>query len=79
MIDSGLTGLGIVDRRMVTKEELMKENAEILQQLTERTHVLLQKYRDVFEQSLDILIREEVLTGDEFRILMATIQEKTSA
>ncbi|MDF2815082.1 MAG: Vesicle-fusing ATPase, partial [Paenibacillus sp.] len=79
MMDSGLTRLGIIDRRMVTKEELMKENAEILQQLTEQTHELLQKYRVVFEQSLDILIREEVLTGDEFRILMASIQEKTSA
>jgi cell division protease FtsH len=81
MVDSGLTGLGIVDRRMVTKEELMKENTDILEGLTVRTRELLDRLRNVFELSLDILIREEVLTGDQFRNLLQTIkeQEKTSA
>ncbi|WP_425453960.1 AAA family ATPase [Paenibacillus flagellatus] len=80
MMDSGLTGLGIIDRQMVTKEELMKENAAILDELHGRTRELLERFRYVFEQSLDILIREEVLSGEQFRILLANAkEEKTSA
>lgn len=71
MMDSGLTGLGIIDRQMVTQEELMKENASILDALHRATRDMLEKFRYVFEQSLEILIREEVLTGDTFRELLA--------
>jgi ATP-dependent metalloprotease FtsH len=70
MMDSGLTGLGIIDRQMVTQEELMKENAAILDALHRATRDMLETFRYVFEQSLDILIREEVLTGDTFRALL---------
>lgn len=70
MMDSGLTKLGIIDRDMVTKEELMKENASILEELTASTREMLEQYRQVFEQSLDILIREETLTGEQFRQLL---------
>lgn len=70
MMDSGLTDLGIIDRQMVTKEELMKENAKILEQLTESTRTMLEQHRPVFEQSLHILVKEEVLSGDQFRELL---------
>lgn len=70
MIDSGLTRLGIIDRSMVTREELMKENAAILNELTGRTRELLEPYRPVFLAGLDILKREEVLSGEEFRRLL---------
>jgi cell division protease FtsH len=70
MIDSGLTSLGIVDRSIVSKEMLMRENASIMDQLIERTRGLLELYRVVFDQSLEILLKEEVLSGDEFRELM---------
>ncbi|WP_028548620.1 AAA family ATPase [Paenibacillus sp. UNC451MF] len=70
MMDSGLTSLGIMDRQMVTKEELMRENAVILEQLTLRTRELLEQHRIVFEQSLYILVKEEVLSGDQFRELL---------
>jgi cell division protease FtsH len=79
MIDSGLTGLGIVNLQMVTKEELMKENTAILDELAQKTRALLEKYRNVFEQSLDILLKEEVLSGDQFRALLANAQQKTPA
>lgn len=74
MMDSGLTGLGIIDRQMVTQEELMKENAAILDALHEKTRRMLEQFRRVFEQSLDILIRDEVLSGDSFRALLASGQ-----
>lgn len=70
MMDSGLTELGIVDLQMVTKREMMKENARILQILTEKTRNLLEKYRTVFQQSLGILLKEEVLSGEQFRRLI---------
>jgi ATP-dependent metalloprotease FtsH len=76
MMDCGLTSLGIIDRNMVTKEELMKENAAILEELTKSTRELLERYRLVFEQSLDILIKEEVLSGGQFRTLLNEMKQK---
>jgi cell division protease FtsH len=77
MMDSGLTSLGIMDRDMVTKEELMKENTSIMEGLTVRSRELLVQHRLVFEQSLDILMKEEVLSGDTFReLLSASLGER---
>jgi ATP-dependent Zn protease len=65
---------------MVTKEVLMKENAAIFEELHVSTRELLEQYRPVFEQALDILINEEVLSGEQFRSLLAKFQtKKTSA
>ncbi|MBP1994777.1 AAA family ATPase [Paenibacillus eucommiae] len=72
MMDSGLTSLGIVHRDMVTKEELMKENAAIMEELTNRTRELLDKQRNVFEHSFQILMKEEVLSGTAFRELLTS-------
>jgi len=57
----------------------MKENNRILEELTERTREILQKYRPVFEQSLAILIKEEILSGDQFRELLRQCSEKITA
>ncbi|SFW13314.1 ATP-dependent metalloprotease FtsH [Paenibacillus sp. UNCCL117] len=75
MMDSGLTRLGIIDRNMVTKQELMKENAAILDEITNSTRTLLERHRRVFEQSLDILIAEEVLSGEQFRELLLRLEQ----
>lgn len=69
MMDAGLTSLGIIDREMVTKEQLMKENAAILDALMLRTKNMLEAQRSVFEHSFAILMKEEVLSGDTFRTL----------
>lgn len=78
MMDAGLTRLGIIDRNMVTKEQLMKENAAILDDLADRTRRLLAGHREVFERSLDVLLREEVLSGDRFRTLMERHARQTA-
>lgn len=78
MVEAGLTRLGIVDLSMVTKERLMSENAAILGELTERTRRLLADHRDVFDGALDVLLREEVLGGDQFRSLMEKHAKKTA-
>ena len=67
MMKSGLTSLGIAKLEMVTTEELMKENSSILDELMARTHEMLNHQRNVFNYSLDILMKEEVLSGEQFR------------
>ncbi|WNR42404.1 AAA family ATPase [Paenibacillus roseipurpureus] len=69
MMDAGLTGLGIIDREMVTKEQLMKENAAILDALMLRTKQMLEEQRSIFDHAFAILMREEVLSGETFRTL----------
>ncbi|MNW25639.1 ATP-dependent zinc metalloprotease FtsH [compost metagenome] len=67
MMTSGLTSLGIISMDMMTKQELMRENSEILNALHTRTLELLEQHRPIFDNSLDILMREEVLNGEQFR------------
>lgn len=67
MMTSGLTSLGIIHMDMVTKEVLMNENSKILDDLAARSKQLLVDHAVVFEKSLDILLKEERLSGDEFR------------
>ncbi|OXL84616.1 ATPase [Paenibacillus sp. SSG-1] len=69
MMRSGLTSLGIVNMDMVTTEELMKVNNEILEDLMGRTRSLLENHRIIFDKSLDILLAEETLSGEQFRKL----------
>lgn len=67
MMTSGLTSLGIIHMDMVTKEVLMNENSNILDELAARTKQMLVDNSAVFDKSLDILLHEERLSGDEFR------------
>ncbi|KQY87800.1 ATPase [Paenibacillus sp. Root52] len=67
MMASGLTSLGIVNMDMVTTEELMRENKVILQELMNQTKRMLEEQRTIFDNSLDTLMREEVLSGEQFR------------
>lgn len=67
MMTSGLTRLGIVNMDMVTTEVLMNENTRILEDLAARTKEMLQQHSAVFDKSLDILLKEERLSGEQFR------------
>ncbi|MHA0855390.1 AAA family ATPase [Paenibacillus sp. CMAA1364] len=69
MMKSGLTTLGIVNMKMVTTEELMKVNNTILQELMARTRHMLEQHRNIFDQSLEILLTEENLSGEQFQCL----------
>jgi ATP-dependent metalloprotease FtsH len=67
MAESGLTELGIVDPGMLSPETFSRVARDMLDRLMEKTKALLAERRDVFERSLDILMREETLSGDAFR------------
>jgi len=73
MIESGLSGLGIVHPQAVTPEQWSQENANILGGLTERTRDLLRARLHLFPRLLDVLIREETLSGDELRKQLKTV------
>ncbi|GIP48638.1 MULTISPECIES: AAA family ATPase [Paenibacillus] len=67
MMTSGLTSLGIVNMDMVTTEVLMNENTRILDDLAAKTKEMLQQHSAVFDKSLDLLFKEERLSGEQFR------------
>ncbi|MEV5028341.1 AAA family ATPase [Paenibacillus sp. LPE1-1-1.1] len=72
LVESGLTELGIIDASMLTKEVWAATNRMILDELMLQTKTMLESKRDVFTQSLETLLREETLSGDEFRTLFKT-------
>ncbi len=69
MIDSGMSGLGIVKMDMLKKEDIQKESSLILDALLESTRELLFTKRQLMEEGAKILVKEEVLSGDFFRSL----------
>jgi ATP-dependent metalloprotease FtsH len=70
LVESGLTELGIIDSSMMTPEAWARINRTILDELMIRTKSMLEEKREVFTHSLNTLLREETLSGDEFRILL---------
>ncbi|MFD0711199.1 AAA family ATPase [Paenibacillus sp. GCM10027626] len=71
MAESGLTELGIIDERMMTPDKWAQINSSILDELMSRVKRLLAERRQVFTSALDVLVREETLSGDSFRELLA--------
>lgn len=67
MMNAGLTGLGIINVQMITKEQRVEENGVILDDLFSRTRTMLEEQKTVFDRTLELLIQEEVVSGDEFR------------
>ncbi len=67
LIESGMSGLGIVHPQAVTTEQWSQENAVILGELTERTRELLRGHLETFKRLLAVLIREETLSGEQLR------------
>lgn len=72
LVESGLTDLGIIDSSMMTKDGWASINRTILDELMLQTKGLLESNREVFIKSLQTLLREETLSGDEFRKLFSS-------
>ncbi|MFV9510653.1 AAA family ATPase [Tepidibacillus sp. LV47] len=75
MIEAGLTSLGIVNTNYVSKDKIVEETNEILDLLLTKTKELLQEHKTVIEEALDFLEKEEVLSGEEFRQMIAKISK----
>lgn len=70
MVESGLTELGIIDGSMMTPDRWASICSSMLDQLMERTKSMLQKQRNVFLGSLEVLLSEETLSGERFREIL---------
>lgn len=75
MVESGLTELGIIDANMMTPDKWASITSSILDELMMKTKAMLEARKDVFTQSLDVLIREETLSGDDFRTLLSQLSK----
>ncbi|MGO4107522.1 AAA family ATPase [Paenibacillus sp. YAF4_2] len=75
MVESGLTELGIIDANMMTPDKWANITSSILNELMMKTKAMLEARKEVFTQSLDVLIREETLSGDEFRTLLSQLSK----
>lgn len=75
MINAGLTELGIVRLKQLPPEALTRQTQVIMEQLFERTHALLGERKPAFDRILHQLLREENLSGEQFRCLLCDSQE----
>lgn len=73
LIESGMTDLGIIHPEALTAEQWSKENAQILEALTDSTRKLLSGHMDTFAKLLEILIREETLSGEALRAHLTAV------
>ncbi|SFS61318.1 AAA family ATPase [Marininema halotolerans] len=70
LIEAGLSDLGIIDMKLIGKDMLHHESTKILKTLYQETVQLLNQYATVFEKALDVLLKEELLSGEQFRMLL---------
>ncbi|MBH5317913.1 AAA family ATPase [Paenibacillus sp. GSMTC-2017] len=70
LVESGLTSLGIVDATMMTPEKWAEISGTILDDLMGKTKVLLEARKNVFEASLQTLLKEETIDGVSFRSMI---------
>ncbi|WP_044640039.1 AAA family ATPase [Risungbinella massiliensis] len=76
MVETGLSTLGIIDPNLAPKDQIQAEMHTILAKQYEETLAKLRAFSDVFQESLDILLTEERLSGEGFRKLLQQKQKK---
>lgn len=67
IIASGMSSLGVVNVEKLSSSQREKVSGEILGQLEERTRKIIVEQEDALLKLVDILQKEEVLSGDELR------------
>ncbi|MGA8942480.1 MAG: AAA family ATPase [Thermoactinomyces sp.] len=70
MIEAGLSNLGIISPELIGRKELHLEAKKILENLYNDTLQCIARFSFMFEENLGILLKEEVLSGDEFREML---------
>ena len=75
LIQTGLSDLGIIHPDWIGREKLQTEATKILADLFEKTVQQLAPFDVCFHDCLQILMEEEVLTGDQFRSFLASYSE----
>lgn len=70
IVQSGMSGLGIVHPQYVDKSKVHDEVNSILSKLVEKTRKMLGQHDNVFKRSLHQLLEQEVVHGDQFRDML---------
>ncbi|MBA4495143.1 AAA family ATPase [Paenactinomyces guangxiensis] len=78
LIEAGLSQLGIIDPELISKEKMHEETTKIIRQCFERTFQHIRQFHTLFQNCLHILLKEEVLSGDEFRNLLKQYAHETA-
>jgi cell division protease FtsH len=75
IVQSGMSGLGIVNLQYIEKSQVHQEVNRLLEELVERTREMLKRYDSVFTSSVDTLLEQEVLHGDAFREMLKKAEQ----
>ncbi|WP_232696392.1 AAA family ATPase [Brevibacillus daliensis] len=67
IVQSGMSKLGIINMNYVDKASVHQEVHAIIEQLLEKTRVMLREHDAVYRYSLQVLLDSEVISGDQFR------------
>ncbi|MET3289463.1 UNVERIFIED_CONTAM: ATP-dependent Zn protease [Brevibacillus sp. OAP136] len=73
IVNSGMSSMGIIHPQYVDKSKVHDEVNSILSRLVDKTRELLGKHDEVFQQSLQQLLDQEVVHGDQFRVMLETM------
>ncbi len=76
IIEAGLSSLGIINVKSISKDKIDQESSQIIEALLEKTREALIQVKDVIERAVDHLENEEVLTGIEFREMIKNYTDK---
>lgn len=74
LVQSGLSDLGIIDPELISNDQLHEATKRMLNELYAKTEQQLNQYRPLFDECTEILLTEEVLSGDQFRQLISMQQ-----
>jgi len=74
IVTSGMSALGIIHLQYVDKTLIHQEVNQILEDVLTKTREMLSTHDEVFKQSLQVLLDQEVLSGDEFRQYLEQFQ-----
>lgn len=78
LIESGLSELGIINPELISKEKMQEEASRILEELDRRIAHLIAHHRPLLDACLQVLLKEEVLSGDQFRQMMKSKPQSTA-
>ncbi|MGE5702621.1 MAG: AAA family ATPase [Clostridia bacterium] len=70
IVQSGMSDMGIVHLQFVDKTKVHDEVNSILNKLVDKTREMLKKHDEVFTSSLQHLLEQEVVHGDQFRDML---------
>lgn len=76
IVKSGMSKLGIIHVDYIDKKQIHEEVNRTLEELLQRTKETLLKFDAVFKSSLQILLEQEVLSGEQFREMLKQVNKK---